>query len=105
MQKTSRPKAQDKEEISMVSPDFPRFPPPDFRRRISMVSPDFRISADTFNYPFTDWAKKLPIQVVQELAGRSDISTTRKYYLSVRSEDLASANKFLNKILAKVRAN
>ena len=53
----------------------------------------------------TNWAKKLPIQVVQELAGHSDISTTRKYYLSVRPEDLASANKFLNKILAKVRAN
>jgi len=53
----------------------------------------------------TNWAKKLPIQVVQELAGHSGISTTRKYYLSVRPEDLASANKFLNKILAKVRAN
>ena len=53
----------------------------------------------------TNWAKKLPVQVVQELAGHSDISTTRKYYLAVRPEDLASANKFLNKILAKVRAN
>jgi hypothetical protein len=53
----------------------------------------------------TNWAKKLPIQVVQELAGQSDISTTRKYYLAVRSEDLASANKLLNQILAKVRTN
>ena len=53
----------------------------------------------------TNWAKKLPIQVVQELAGHSDISTTRKYYLAVRSEDLASANKFLNQILAKARTN
>jgi integrase len=28
----------------------------------------------------TNWAQKLPIQVVQQLAGHSDISTTRKYY-------------------------
>ncbi len=53
----------------------------------------------------TNWVKKLPIQVVQQLAGHSDISTTRKYYLAVRSEDLASANKFLNSILAKVKAD
>ena len=53
----------------------------------------------------TNWAKKLPIQVVQQLAGHEDISTTRKYYLSVRSEDLASANNFLNKVLAEVKAN
>jgi site-specific recombinase XerD len=29
----------------------------------------------------TNWAKHLPIQVVQQFAGHSDISTTRKYYL------------------------
>jgi len=53
----------------------------------------------------TNWAKKIPIQVVQQLAGHEDISTTRKYYLSVRYEDLASANNFLNKVLAEVKAN
>lgn len=53
----------------------------------------------------TNWAKKLPIQVVQQLAGHSDISTTRKYYLAVRSEDLASASKLLNKLLAKAKCN
>jgi integrase len=51
----------------------------------------------------TNWAKMLPIQVVQQLAGHSDISTTRKYYLAVRPEDLASANKFLNEVLAKAK--
>jgi integrase len=48
----------------------------------------------------TNWAQKLPIHVVQQLAGHSDVSTTRKYYLSVRSEDLVLAGKILNGILA-----
>jgi len=51
----------------------------------------------------TNWAGQLPIQVVQELAGHSDIATTRKYYLSVRSEDMVCANRVLNNILAEVR--
>ena len=53
----------------------------------------------------TNWAKKLPIQVVQQLAGHSDISMTRKYYLAVRAEDLASASKLLNKLLAKAKCD
>ena len=53
----------------------------------------------------TNWARQLPIQVVQQLAGHSDISTTRKYYLTVRSEDMVSANEVLNSILAKSHAN
>jgi integrase len=52
----------------------------------------------------TNWASRLPIQVVQQLAGHSDISTTRKYYLTVRSEDKVSANKVVNSILAKASA-
>jgi integrase len=48
----------------------------------------------------TNWAQRLPIQAVQQLAGRADIATTRKYYLSVRPEDLASANRILSSILA-----
>ena len=51
----------------------------------------------------TNWAKKLPIQVVQQLAGHSDIKTTRQYYLSVRPEDLLSARHLLNSILAEVQ--
>ena len=51
----------------------------------------------------TNWAKKLPIQVVQQLAGHSDIKTTRQYYLAVRQEDLQSAHQLLNSILAEAR--
>jgi len=51
----------------------------------------------------TNWAGKLPIQVVQELAGHSDIATTRRYYLTVRSEDMVSASQVLNGVLANVR--
>jgi integrase len=51
----------------------------------------------------TNWAQSLPIQVVQTLAGHSNIATTKKYYLAVRSEDLASANQLLNSILAKTQ--
>lgn len=47
----------------------------------------------------TNWAQQLPIQVVQQLAGHSDISTTRKYYLAVRAEDLVLAGRLLNSIL------
>lgn len=49
----------------------------------------------------TNWAQRLPIQVVQALAGHSNIATTRKYYLAVRSEDFAAAGELLNTILAK----
>jgi len=51
----------------------------------------------------TNWAQSLPIQVVQTLAGHSNIATTKKYYLAVRSEDMASANQLLNSILAKTQ--
>ena len=39
----------------------------------------------------TNWAKQLPIHVVQQLAGHSDIQTTKQFYLSVQSEDIATA--------------
>ena len=48
----------------------------------------------------TNWAKNLPIQVVQQLAGHSDIATTRKYYLAVREEDMNQARDCMTAILA-----
>ena len=46
----------------------------------------------------TNWARYLPIHVVQQLAGHSDIATTRKYYLSVQSSDIAFARGAVKKI-------
>lgn len=48
----------------------------------------------------TNWAQYLPIHVVQQLAGHSDIATTRKYYLSVQAADIAAAREAVKKILA-----
>jgi integrase len=53
----------------------------------------------------TNWAQSLPIQVVQQLAGHSDINTTRKYYLAVRPDDMTAANKTINSILASERTH
>lgn len=77
----------------------------DFRVLRCKAGVDECVIHDLRRSAITNWAKKLPIQVVQQLAGHSDISTTSKYYLAVRTEDLVSANSFLNEILAKVKAN
>ena len=76
-----------------------------FRLLQSKVGIEECVIHDLRRSAITNWAKKIPIQVVQQLAGHEDISTTRKYYLAVRPEDLASANSFLNKVLAEVRTN
>jgi len=47
----------------------------------------------------TNWAKALPIHVVQKLAGHSDIKTTRLYYLAVEETDLDRARLVQKKIL------
>jgi integrase len=76
-----------------------------FRLLRSKAGVDECVLHDLRRSAITNWAEKLPIQVVQQLAGHSDISTTGKYYLAVRSEDLPSASKLLNKLLAKAKCN
>jgi integrase len=51
----------------------------------------------------TNWAQRLPIQVVQQLAGHSDIGTTRKYYLTVRPEDIVSASQVVSEVLERAK--
>ena len=53
----------------------------------------------------TNWAKVLPIHVVQKLVGHADIKTTRKYYLVVRPEYFSSAGDVLKHILSETAAD
>jgi integrase len=48
----------------------------------------------------TNWPQRLPILVVQQLAGHSDMATTREYYTTVRPEDMAAASSIVNEIVA-----
>ncbi|MBN2212283.1 MAG: tyrosine-type recombinase/integrase [Sedimentisphaerales bacterium] len=50
----------------------------------------------------TNWAKSLPVHVVQMLAGHSDIHTTQMYYLSVQGEDIKNAQMLQSKMLGKI---
>ena len=47
----------------------------------------------------TNWAKRLPIHVVQQLAGHSDIQTTERFYLSVQPTDVAEAQALQAELL------
>lgn len=47
----------------------------------------------------TNWAKALPIHVVQQLAGHSDIKTTQQYYLSVQASDISLAQAVQRQLL------
>jgi integrase len=50
----------------------------------------------------TNWASQLPIHVVQQLAGHSDIRTTQKYYLLVQPQDLQKARAIQASLLGPV---
>jgi integrase len=48
----------------------------------------------------TNWARHLPVHVVQKLAGHSDIKTTQQHYLSVQPDDLETARSVQAELLA-----
>jgi integrase len=50
----------------------------------------------------TNWARQLPIYVVQQLAGHSDMRTTQRYYLLVQAEDLDKARDIQAQLLGPV---
>jgi len=50
----------------------------------------------------TNWARDLPIHVVQQLAGHSDMRTTQTYYLSVNDEDVEKAKRLQGKLLEQI---
>jgi len=50
----------------------------------------------------TNWARRLPIQSVQYLAGHSNISTTRKHYLSVQKSDMKTARDIQPELMTKL---
>jgi integrase len=50
----------------------------------------------------TNWAKHLPIHVVKQLAGHSDIRTTQQYYLSVQPEDVNRAQEVQAAIVGEI---
>jgi len=52
----------------------------------------------------TNWARQLPIHVVQQLAGHSDMRTTQQYYLLVQPQDLEKARAIQASLLGPVSA-
>lgn len=50
----------------------------------------------------TNWAGQLPIHVVQQLAGHSDMRTTQRYYLSVQPQDLDKARAIQASLLGTI---
>jgi len=52
----------------------------------------------------TNWAGHLPIHVVQQLAGHSDMRTTQRYYLVVQPQDLEKARAVQSSLLGLVHA-
>ena len=73
-----------------------------FRTRRMRAAVDNCTLHDLRRSCITNWARMLPIHVVQKLAGHSDIKTTQRYYLAVEEDDLAKAREVQSKILSAV---
>jgi len=52
----------------------------------------------------TNWARSVPMHVVQQMAGHSEMRTTRRYYLLVEAEDLERAGQAQEALLDAVPA-
>jgi len=50
----------------------------------------------------TNWARQLPIHVVQKLAGHSDSQATETYYLSVQPEDSTKARRMQSALVGDI---
>jgi len=50
----------------------------------------------------TNWARRLPIQTVQYLAGHSSIATTRRFYLAVLETDCAMAREIQSELMTSL---
>jgi integrase len=66
------------------------------------ASVDYFTPHDLRRSCITNWAKRLPIQTVQHLAGHSNIGTTRKYYLSVQSSDMEAARDIQSEVMTSL---
>jgi hypothetical protein len=59
----------------------------------------------TFWSPGRFASRPQALQAVQPFAGHSNITTTRKYYLAVRPEDIKKAGEFMNHLLSPAKVN
>ena len=64
-----------------------------WRRLTTAAEVDDATPHDLRRSAITNWARRLPIHTVMELAGHASMETTRRYYLAVTAEDLEAARK------------
>lgn len=70
-----------------------------FQRRASKAAVTDVSVHDLRRAAITHWARKLAVPLVKELAGHADISTTMRYYVSIREVDLVEAREVTAKAL------